>query len=181
MRRLTRAFAATALATALLAAGCGDSDSGDSTNDGARPRDKVTYLTSFGTFGRDSYVYLAKDKGFFDEAGIDVEIKPGSGTGDNLKQISSGQAHFTPVDFTGALLQYGKGAARDFTAVAAIQQRTLVAVMSLEGKGISAPKDLEGKKIADPPGSVIGLLFPTYAKLAGVDASKVTWVPASLA
>jgi NitT/TauT family transport system substrate-binding protein len=175
MRRLKSAFAVAALAAALVASGCGSDDDKGKQGGG---KDEVTYLTSFGTFGRDSYVYVAKEKGYFAEAGIDVNIKPGSGTGDNLKQIASGQVQFTPVDFTGALLQFGGGKAKDFTVVAAIQQRTLTAILSLEGNNISSPKDLEGKTIGDAPGSVIQMLFPTYAKLAGVDATKVKWVAA---
>ncbi len=178
MSRLTRALTVAALATALVVSGCGDSDEGDDGQAGSDPIDKVTYLTSFGTFGRDAYAYVAKDKGFFEEAGLDVDVKPGAGTGENLKSIASGKAQFAPVDFTGALLQFGGGKAKDFTAVAAIQQRTLTAIITLEGNGITSPKDLEGKKIADAPGSVVQMLFPTYAKLAGVDDKQVQWVNA---
>jgi NitT/TauT family transport system substrate-binding protein len=178
MRRLTRAFAVAALASALVAAaGCSDSDSGE--KDGTAAKEKVTYLTGFGAFGRESYAYVAKEKNFFADAGIDVDIKPGTGTGDNLKQIASGQVQFCPVDFTGALLQLGGGQAKDFMVVSAIHQRTLTAIISLEGNGITSPKDLEGKKIADAPGSVIKMLFPTYAKLAGIDEKKVSWVNAA--
>jgi len=59
--------------------------------------------------------------------------------------------------------------------VAAIQQRTMAAIASTEDKNIKTPKDLEGKTLADTPGSVVRNLFPTYAKLAGVDEKKVTW------
>lgn len=178
MSRFTRMLAASAVAASLVVTGCGGSD-GDSDGQGnSGAKDTVTYLTSFGTFGRDAYAYVAKEKGFFDEVGINVDIKPGAGTGENLKQIASGQAQFAPVDLTGALLQFGGGKAKDFVAVAAIQQRTMTAVIALEGNGISSPKDLEGKKIADAPGSVVQMLFPTYAKLAGVDYSKVQWVTA---
>lgn len=178
MLRLTRTFAAAALAAALMAAGCGGSDNGEDEQADSGGIDKVTYLTGFGTFGREAYVYLAQEKGYFEEAGIEVDIKPGAGTGENLKQIASGQAHFSPVDFTGALLQFGGGVAKDFTAVAAIHQRTLTAIITLEGTGITAPKDLENKTVADAPGSVVTMLFPTYARLAGVDAKTVKFVTA---
>jgi NitT/TauT family transport system substrate-binding protein len=52
----------------------------------------------------------------------------------------------------------------------------MAAIFALEGNGISTPTDLEGKRLADTPGSVVRNLFPTYAKLAGVDESKVKWV-----
>ncbi|GHJ11892.1 ABC transporter substrate-binding protein [Micromonospora humidisoli] len=179
MTRLTRTVAAATLATALaLVSACsGGSDSADAakTGDGSS-LEKVTYLTSFGNFGRDSYAWVAKDKGFFKEAGFDVEIKPGQGTGAVIQTIVGGQADFGPIDLTGGLLQVGNGQAKDFVAVAAIQQRTMAAIVSVEGKNIATPKDLEGKKLADTPGSVVRNLFPTYARMAGVDYTKVTWV-----
>ncbi|MFG3696976.1 ABC transporter substrate-binding protein [Micromonospora sp. NPDC047620] len=178
MRRLTRTVATAALATALaLVSACSGSDSGDDAKGGnGGALEKVTYLTSFGNFGRDSYAWVAKEKGFFKEAGFDVEIKPGQGTGMVIQTIVGGQADFGPIDLTGGLLQFGNGQAKDFVAVAAIQQRTMAAIATVEGKGIASPKDLEGKKLADTPTSVVRNLFPTYARLAGVDASKVTWV-----
>ncbi|TDC81513.1 hypothetical protein E1193_14515 [Micromonospora sp. KC606] len=178
MTRLTRTVAAAALAATLaLVSGCsGGDDKSDASGGDGKALEKVTYLTSFGNFGRDSYAWVAKEKGFFKEAGFDVEIKPGQGTGSVIQTIVGGQADFGPIDLTGGLLQLGNGAAKDFVAVAAIQQRTMAAVVSVEGKNIATPKDLEGKKLADTPTSVVRLLFPTYARLAGVDASKVTFV-----
>jgi len=177
-RTFTRTLVAAALATTLAAAaGCSDDADDSSTAGGTQSLEKVTYLTSFGTFGRDSYAYVAKEKGFFREAGFDVEIKAGTGSGDNIKQIVAGQAQFTPIDLTGGLLAAGGEAkVTGFTAVAAIQQRTMAAIMSLDGYKINSPKDLEGKTIADLPGSVVRNLFPTYAKLANVDATKVKFV-----
>jgi NitT/TauT family transport system substrate-binding protein len=160
----------------VLAVTLGGCDGGTDTPDGAGALTKVTYLTSFGTFGQDAYAYVAKEKGFFAEAGFDVDIKPGNGTGDNVKLIVSGQAMYTPVDMTGGILQLGRGEAKDFTAVAAIQQRTMAAILSLDGAGITRPQDLEGRRIADTGGSVVRSLFPTYARLTEVDAAKVTWV-----
>ncbi|MEU6716091.1 ABC transporter substrate-binding protein [Nonomuraea sp. NPDC046802] len=181
MSRLARTVATLAM-TCTFVVGCGNADDQQQTSSN-RPLEKVTYLTSFGNFGRDSYAWVAKDKGFFREAGLDVDIKPGSGTGDNLSKVEAGAAMFTPVDLTGLLLARGNKGAQSITVVAGIQQRTMAAIISLEGNGVAAPKDLEGKKLADSPGSVVRSLFPTYAKLAGIDATKVTWVngaPANL-
>lgn len=185
MKRLTRTIAAAALATALaLVGGCSSGSDSESKKSGdGGSLEKVTYLTSFGNFGRDAYAWVAKEKGFFKDAGFDVDIKPGMGTGKVIELVVSGQAQFGPIDLTGGLLQMGNGQAKDFVAVAAIQQRTMAAIATVEGTGITSPKDLEGKRLADSPASVVRNLFPTYAKLAGVDASKVAWVngePATL-
>jgi len=176
MTRLTRMITAMLVAALAVTAGCSSDEPETAAADGSQTLKKVTYLTSFGNFGRDSYAWVAKEKGFFKDAGFDVDIKPGAGTGDNIKTIVGGQADFTPIDLTGGLLQFGNGQAKDFVAVAGIQQRTMAAIVALEGNGISTPKDLEGKRLADAPGSVVRNLFPTYAKLAGVDPSKVEWV-----
>jgi NitT/TauT family transport system substrate-binding protein len=177
MIRFARTVAAAALTTALaLVAGCGGSDSDAAAGEDGKALKKVTYLTSFGNFGRDAYAWVAKDKGFFQEAGFDVTIRPGQGTGGVIPAVVSGQAQFGPIDLTGGLLHMGNGQAKDFVAVAAIQQRTMAAIATTEGNGIATPKDLEGKRLADTPGSVVRNLFPTYAQLAGVDADKVTWV-----
>jgi len=177
-RIFVRSVVAGALAVSLSAtAGCSDdsNDKGGGTGSGAS-LEKITYLTSFGTFGRDAYAFVAKEKGYFKDAGFDVEIKPGAGTATNIKTILAGQATFTPIDLTGGLLSAGgKDKITGFTAVAGVQQRTMAAIIALEGSGISAPKDLEGKTLADTPGSVVRNLFPTYAKLANIDEKKVTW------
>jgi NitT/TauT family transport system substrate-binding protein len=175
-RKFTRMIVAAALATTMVgAAGC--SDDSDPTNAGnTQSLEKVTYLTSFGNFGRDSYAWVAKDKGYFKDAGFDVDIKPGGGTLENLKAIVGGRAQFTPLDLTGLLLAAGgKTPITGFTTVAGVQQRTMAAIISLEGLGVTKPKDLEGKTLADSPSSVVRNLFPTYAKLANIDEGKVTW------
>jgi NitT/TauT family transport system substrate-binding protein len=178
MTRLIRTFAVAALATAMaVVSGCTSDEPDENGNqDGSGNAVKVTYLTSFGNFGRDSYAWVALEKGFFKEAGFDVTIQQGKGTGGNITTVVGGTADYAPIDLTGGLIAMGKpDGAKDFTAVAAIQQRTMAAIATTEEKGIKTPKDLEGKTIADAPGSVVRTLFPTYAKLANIDATKVTF------
>lgn len=139
---------------------------------------KVTYLTSFGTFGRDAYAYVAQDKGFFNEAGLDVTINPGTGTVDVLKLVASGRAQFGTGDLTATMITVAKEKL-PVTAVAAIHQRTVAAIVALEGSGISKPADLVGKKIGDQPGSTNQVMFPVYAKAVGIDPAKVTFVPSA--
>ena len=164
------AFVAGLAVLALTAAGCssaapaGNDDASDS--DSPEALTSVTYLTSFNTFGRDAYAFVALEKGFFEDAGFDVEIQP-----------ASGKADFGVGDFQAAALTIANEQI-PVRIVSAIQDKSLAAIATAEGYGISEPKDLEGKKIADQPGSVNEVLFPVYAEAAGIDASKVTFVPA---
>jgi NitT/TauT family transport system substrate-binding protein len=145
-------------------------------NNANKTPDKITYVTAFGAVGRDAFAWVAQEKNFFKDAGLDVTIQLGAAVDQNLSALAAGQAQFAAVDFTGATIQAGNGKFKDFRAIAAIHQQTLVSIVSLEGGSVTKPKDLEGKKIGAATGSVNQLLFPAYAQLAGVDPKKVTWV-----
>ncbi|MER7893740.1 ABC transporter substrate-binding protein [Micromonospora sp. NPDC094482] len=159
--------------TVALAAGggCGTDDSGgDSTGGGS---DKVAYITAFGAVGRDAFAWVAKEKGYFAEVGIEVDIKEGAGNQQNLTALKSGQVQFAALDFTGAVIQAGKGEFTDWRAIAAVHQQTLISVMTTKDTNITTPKDLQGKTMATGAGSVTELLFPAYAQLAGLDPATV--------
>lgn len=172
----TRVFGAAAAAVLVLA-GCSDGD--DRGTFAARTRTTmatVTYLTGAGIQGREAYIYVAIDQGYFRDAGLNVEVKPGNGTEQNLKLLQGGRADLAVVDITAAIIAYGRGTFTDFTVVSAIQQRNLSCIMALDGSGIAGPKDLAGKTIAYIPGGVVYTLFGTYARLARIDGSKIRWV-----
>jgi len=177
--RRYRTLLISALAVLLIGAG-GCSDAGSKPEAAAENKaaDKVTYLTAFGAVGRDAFAWVAQDKGYFKEAGLDVTIQLGAATGENLKGLAAGQAQFANLDLIGAWILAGKGDYKDFRTIAAIHQQTLVSIIALDGSGITAPKDLEGKKLGAATGSVNQLLFPGYAKLAGIDPAKIQWVNA---
>ncbi|GAB3864612.1 ABC transporter substrate-binding protein [Dactylosporangium cerinum] len=177
MRRY-RALLVAVLATALIGTTGGCTSSKAEPAAAEKQADKVTYLTAFGAVGRDAFAWVAQEKGYFKEAGLDVTIQLGAATGENLKGLAAGQAQFANLDLIGAWILAGKGDYKDFRTIAAIHQQSLVSIVTLEGSGITSPKDLEGKKVGAATGSVNQLLFPAYAKLAGIDASKVQWVNA---
>ncbi|MDG4782119.1 ABC transporter substrate-binding protein [Micromonospora sp. WMMD961] len=160
------------LAVALAAGGCGDTDDSGGDPPGGEI-DKVAYITAFGAVGRDAFAWVAKEKGYFAEVGIEVDIKEGAGNQQNLTALKSGQVQFGALDFTGAVIQAGKGEFTDWRAIAAVHQQTLISVMTTTDTNITTPKDLQGKTIATGSGSVTELLFPAYARLAGLDPATV--------
>ncbi len=87
-------------------AGCTNSEDSDGGN-ASGELTKVTYLTAFNTFGREAYAYVAKEKGFFAEEGLDVDVQVGTGSGENMAALASGAADFAPVDSTGYMLYKG--------------------------------------------------------------------------
>ena len=47
---------------------------------------------------------------------------------------------------------------------------------SLKTKGLTKPKDLEGKRLGAPPFDGGRQMFPAFAKVNGVDTTKITWL-----
>jgi NitT/TauT family transport system substrate-binding protein len=162
----------------MLAASACTGEDGDNGGEDSAP-DDVVYITAFGTFGREAYAWVALEQGYFEEANINVEIQPGTGTGDNVALVASGQAQFAVGDLTGVTLLMGTDAVEGITVIGAVHQLALIGFLSLEDEaGISSPQDLEGKSVADSSGSVGRLLFPTYAELAGINPEAVDLVDA---
>ncbi|WP_213457308.1 ABC transporter substrate-binding protein [Rhizomonospora bruguierae] len=137
---------------------------------------KVTYLTAFGTFGREGFVYLARDKGYFTDNDLEVEVQPGSAGDTNLQLLAAGKAQFASIDYSGAVMRAGNNQFDEFVVVAALQANTMIALMAKDDGTIRTPRDLEGKTIGAAKGSVPEYMFPGYAKLAGINVDKVTFV-----
>lgn len=88
-------------------------------------------------------LYVAKDQGFYEKEGLDIEIiQPGSGGADAM--VASGEAPF------GVSYQEGVTQARlqgvPLVSIAAVIQHNTSGFASPAAKNIKAPKDFEGKK-----------------------------------
>ncbi|TWD83754.1 NitT/TauT family transport system substrate-binding protein [Kribbella amoyensis] len=174
MRFRRAAVAGVAVLALALASAC--NDNGSTSGDGGENLEKVSYLTSFNLFGREAYAYVALEKGYFKDAGFDVTINPGSGTVDVMKLVAGGQADYGIGDFTGTVITMGKQKL-PVTTVGMIHQRSLAAIVALQGGSITKAEDLVGKKIGDQPGSTNTVMFPLYAKAAGIPADQTKFVP----
>ena len=135
----------------------------------------MTFITDFGFNGRHAYYYVALDKGYYKAAGLDVKIVRGQGSTDAVKQVASGTAQIGFAD-TSAVIFAKANDGIPVKLVSVIYAKPPHAIYVLKESGITKPKDLEGKKLADTAFSAMPKMFGAYAKAAGIDASKVTWV-----
>lgn len=140
--------------------------------------DKVTLVTDAGFLGRHAYYFVAIDKGYYKAAGLDVTVVRGQGSAEAIKQVASGNAAFGFAD-AGSVVLARANDNLPVRVVAIVYARPPHAIYALKESGIAKPKDLEGRKIANPAGGAIPKMFPAYAKAAGIDESKVSWVVAS--
>ena len=92
-------------------------------------------------------IYVAKAKGYFEQAGLKVEIvQPAESSAEAL--VASGNAQFG-VSFQDSLAPaFASSTPLPITAVAAIIQHNTSGIISRANEGIDTPKGLEGKKYA---------------------------------
>jgi NitT/TauT family transport system substrate-binding protein len=143
----------------------------------AHAAEKVSVVMDAGFNGRHAYYFVAIEKGYYEAAGLDVQVVRGQGSADAIKQVAAGNAQFGFADAGSIVLARGNDQI-PVKLVAIVYARAPHAIYALKESGISKPKDLEGRKIANPAGGAIPKMFPAYAKAAGIDAGKVTWVVA---
>jgi NitT/TauT family transport system substrate-binding protein len=140
--------------------------------------EKLTLLLDFTPApGTHTVLFVANEKGFFREAGLEVDIQPGTGSANTVTLVGAGRA---PIGFADAgAVSLGVAAGAPVTMVAMVNQKTLVTFYSLKPKNITRPKDLEGKTIGFMAGAAEAKLFPAFARKNNVDLSKVKIVDLS--
>lgn len=146
---------------------------------GARPvaAADVNFITDFGFNGRHAYFYVAREKGYYKAEGFDVNFVRGQGSADAIKKVAAGIATFGFAD-AGSLVLARSNDGVPVKLVSIVYAKPPQAIFAIKGSGIVTPKDLEGKTVADTASSSVRLLFPAFAKAAGIDANKVKWVVA---
>ena len=118
--------------------------------------------------------YYAKVQGWYEKAGIDLTIESGKGSGVSSLKVGSGGSAFGIADLATMLVSKSKGA--DVVALMSIYANTGQTFYWLKSYGVNGPKDFPGHKIGNPPGDASRVMWPAFAKAAGIAADSVTFV-----
>jgi NitT/TauT family transport system substrate-binding protein len=114
---------------------------------------------------------LAHQKGFYEQAGLNVDIGPGKGSGSTAQLVASKAAQFGFSD--GFVVGNSVSKGLSIRTVAGIYRRNPTGVVVLAESDIKSPKDLEGKSIAITPGSAQSQQWPAFVKGCKLDADKI--------
>ena len=167
--------AALALPAAVAGAACG----GDPQPQAPSSPRHVRVLTGAGFQPWEAYLYLAQARVWWADAGLEVEVLPGQGTGRNLALLIEGQAELAALDPAAAFIEWERGTT-EFVLACQLHSNLLASVMAAESTGIRRLADLEGRRVAVLPGGTNTQLFPGLARVAGLDADAVELVPLEL-
>jgi len=155
------AFATTLALVAVALVGCGSDDATPEPAAtgvaSATPKPapaKVMFMAGFRPQANLPFVaaYVAKEKGFFAEENLDVEIKHSSGADEHLKFLLEGSVHFTTGTAAQALRRSSDGL--PVVAVALYGQRGDQGYVSRADSGIKTSKDLKGRTVGFKSGVV---------------------------
>lgn len=145
----------------------------------AQARKKINLAIHWIPRGDFCAYYLALERGYYAQAGMDVSIQHLLGNGAALQALSAGTAQFIHADLTQMLQVQGKSPEPLMRSLAIATNKTGTTLFFKNGHGISKPKDLEGHSIVDSAGSTARALFTLVAKANKIDESKVVWKTAA--
>ena len=141
-------IAALTLAAALLAAACGEAEPTATTAPTATPEPEVVSVSlALDWYPNSNHAgfYVAHDKGYYAEEGLDVEIVVPANPEDVLKTVGAGRDDFGVSYQAEVLLARGEGV--PVKSIAAMVQHPLNSIMVLEDSGIERPSDLVGRSV----------------------------------
>ena len=140
----------------------------------AQAPEKVVFALNWFAVGDHAAYWVALERGYYKARGLDVELQNSKGSGDSIAKVDTGRADVGLADSAVVIAAVGRGAR--IKTVGMVFDKTPLNVWSRREAPITRPKDLEGKTVGAPPGDGQRQVFPAFAKLTGIDASKVTWV-----
>jgi NitT/TauT family transport system substrate-binding protein len=163
--RKGRATLVILLLVVLTAAACGQR--------GATTQQVTLYL-DWSIDGLHAPFFVALKKGWYEEAGLKVDIQPGQGSADAVKVVGSGKAQFGYAD--AATMSKGASGGAPVKMVAVLIRKTPAVFLCRRGSGISTIKDLLGKSIGDAPQTATATLLPAVLEANGSKMTDIKFV-----
>jgi len=159
-----------AMAITAIAAARGASDSGAQ----AGGLDKVEFLLNWRITADHSPYYIALEKGWYREEGLDVNVTVGQGSGFSVQAIDTGRADIAISDAPVPVTMRQDGA--KIKIIGVIFDKHPNCAWFWKDSGIREPKDLAGKTAAVPATDGHKVMWPAFAKLVNIPVDSITWI-----
>jgi NitT/TauT family transport system substrate-binding protein len=116
---------------------------------------------------------LPRDKGYYKAAGLDVTIDEAASASESITRVVSGGYDMAFTDINALIKYRDQNPSTPIKAVFMVYNKPAYAIVGRKSRGVTEPKNLEGKKLGAPPTSSTFGQWPLFAKLNGIDVSKV--------
>lgn len=141
--------------------------------------EKVTFVLDWTPNTNHTGLYVAQEQGFFEEAGLDVEIvqPPEDGA---VVLVASGKAQFG-VSFQDSLASaFAGNDPLPVTAVASVIQHNTSGIISRKGEGMDSPKGMEDHSYATWNGPIELATIQQVMEADGGDFSRLNLIPSTV-
>ena len=122
----------------------------------------VTFQLNWYAGGPNAGFAAAVAEGYYKDAGLDVTLVQGNGSGNTAQLVASGRAQLAYADAVAVSQLIAKGA--PMKIVSTIYQSNPNEVSALKKTGIRSIADLKGKKVGVPSGSSQTTMLPLFLK-----------------
>jgi NitT/TauT family transport system substrate-binding protein len=117
------------------------------------------------------WLFLAKERGYYERQGIDVVINNGQGSVSTLQVVGAGNGTIGLANYATLAIAVSKGVS--VVGIADILQRSPEAMLSLKKTNIVNPADLVGKRYGDAPNTACAKMFDAFAGINKIDLGKI--------
>lgn len=136
--------------------------------------DNVNFKIHFAINPAYTYLFVAKEKGYFQDNNLGVNFFTGAGSLPTLTELTQAKWDFTTGDFGDVIQLVSKGAA--IKATFFVYQRTPVGYGVSRDSGIASPRDFVGKKYGSQQFNLATKALPLVCKQHAIDCQRIEFV-----
>ena len=134
----------------------------------------VTFQLNWVAGGANAGFAAALQEGYYKDAGLDVKLVEGNGSGNTAQLVASGQSQIGYADAVAVSQLIAKGA--PMKILSTVYQSNPNAVLALKKTNIKKIADLKGKKVGVPSGSSQTTMLPLFLAANGLKESDLEMI-----
>ena len=157
-----------------VAAWTGGQEETGASGSSAEKLQKVNFQLNWKITGDHAPYYVALEKGWFEEEGLDVNIIIGQGSAYTVQALDTGKAEIGISDAPVPIKLKTEGAKVKIVGI--IFDKHPNCMFFWKNSGITSPADIAGKTVAVPASDGHKVMWPAFAKQIGVDPEGVKFV-----
>lgn len=140
-------------------------------SDDAEELEEVSFRLNWVVAGNHAPFFLAQSEGYWEECGLDVSIRAGSGSGDTAQQVGTGSSEFGLTDAVSIVP--GRVEGLPIKSIGVLYQDNPSSLVTKADSGIEEIEDVEGRTFGAVPGGSPYLLLQWVFDQQGIDTDSI--------